>query len=154
MVLLNYLNFDISYTIFKIIIITFAAKYNKIRYMAENNKRGGKRIGAGRPSNPRSKVQIALKLDGDLNEVFDSPKFDGNRGQYINKAVREKMLADGYIKEVKLQASVTVNGAEYTRQDANGKSSCAQCALSSECWDLWHYATPCYGGFYTKAQNR
>ena len=100
MVLLNYLNFDISYTIFKIIIITFADKYNKIRYMAENNKRGGKRIGAGRPKLPNSKVQIALKLDRDLNEAFKSPQFVKTkvlRGQYINQSIREKMLRDGIL---------------------------------------------------------
>ena len=111
---------------------------------------GGKREGAGRPSSPRSKVQIGLKLDADLNEVFESDKFDGNRGQYINAAVRSKMLADGYIKEVPQLDSVTVNGVEYVRHPGNNKSSCAQCELSSECWDMWHYATPCYGGFYKK----
>lgn len=100
MVLLNYLNFDISYTIFKIIIITFAAKYNKIRYMAENNKRGGKRIGAGRPKKSDAKVQVALKLDYDLNEVFESSKFKEKnmlRGQYINQSIREKMQKDGIL---------------------------------------------------------
>ena len=65
--------------------------------MAENKKRGGKRIGAGRPKSPNSKVQIALKLDRDLNEAFESSKFEGNRGQYINKAVREKMQRDGIL---------------------------------------------------------
>ena len=68
-------------------------------YMAEEtkSKHGGKRDGAGRPSSPYSKKQIALKLDNDLFEVFCSPRFNGNRGRYINEAVREKMYADGLI---------------------------------------------------------
>ena len=68
-------------------------------YMAEEtkSKHGGKRVGAGRPSSPYSKKQIALKLDNDLFEVFCSPQFNGNRGRYINEAVREKMYADGLI---------------------------------------------------------
>ena len=121
-------------------------------YMAEEtkSKHGGKRVGAGRPSSPRSKSQIALKLDADLNEVFNSPNFEGNRGRYINEAVRKQMLADGYIREVPLLESVTVKGVEYIRQSGNNCSSCAQCDLKVECWDLWHYRTPCYGGFYKK----
>ena len=77
-------------------------------YMAEEtkSKHGGKRVGAGRPSSPRSKSKIALKLDADLNEVFNSPNFEGNRGRYINDAVRKQMLADGYIREVPLLESV------------------------------------------------
>ena len=111
---------------------------------------GGKREGAGRPSSPRSKVQVALKLDKDLNDVFEARKEEMNRGRYINDAVRSKMLADGYIKEVEQLESVTVNGVEYVRHEGNTKSSCAQCDLKVQCWDLWHYATPCYGGFYKK----
>jgi len=123
--------------------------------MAEvmHNSHGGKRTGAGRKPSPRSKVQVALKLDADLNNVFESPQFNENRGRYINDAVRAKMLADGYIKEVELLESVTVNGVKYARQPGNNRSSCAQCALASECWDLWHYATPCYGGFYKKEKS-
>ncbi len=120
--------------------------------MAEETKNthGGKRHGAGRKASPRSKVQIALKLDRDLNDVFESEGFEANRGRYINDAIREKMVADGFIKEVELLESVTVKGVEYARQPGNNRSSCAQCDLASECWDLWHYATPCYGGFYKK----
>lgn len=114
------------------------------------NGHGGKRNGAGRPSSPRSKPQIALKLDADLNEVFNTHKNEMNRGRYINDAVRAKMVADGYIREVPLLESVTVEGVEYVRNSGNNKSSCAQCDLKSECWDLWHYATPCYGGFYKR----
>lgn len=64
--------------------------------MAEEmkSKHGGKRVGAGRPSSPNSKKQIALKLDNDLFEVFSSPRFNGNRGRYINEAVREKMVKE------------------------------------------------------------
>ena len=114
---------------------------------------GGKRVGAGRPSSPRSKVQIALKLDADLNEVFESPKFEGNRGRYINDAIRAKMYADAYLRETELLERVTVNGAEYELQKPNNGSSCAQCDLKSECWDLWHYGTHCYGGFYKKIKK-
>ena len=68
--------------------------------MTDKNKRGGKRIGAGRPKSPNSKVQIALKLDRDLNEAFKSPQFiETNmlRGQYINQSIREKMQKDGIL---------------------------------------------------------
>lgn len=58
------------------------------------SKHGGKRVGAGRPSSPNSKKQIALKLDNDLFEVFCSPQFNGNRGRYINEAIREKMVKE------------------------------------------------------------
>ena len=61
--------------------------------MAEEtkSKRGGKRPNSGRKPSPNSKKQIALKLDNDLFEVFNSPQFNGNRGRYINEAIREKM---------------------------------------------------------------
>ena len=134
---------------FKILFISL----HQICYnMAEESKtnHGGKRVGAGRPSSPRSKVQVALKLDADLNDVFESNKSDLNRGRYINDAVRAKMLADGYIREVELLESVKVKGVEYVRHKGNDKSSCAQCDLKDECWDLWHYGTPCYGGYYKK----
>ena len=111
---------------------------------------GGKREGAGRPSSPRSKVQVALKLDKDLNDVFKKRKSEMNRGRYINEAVRTKMLADGLIKKVEKLESVTVNDVEYVRHEGNTKSSCAQCDLKVQCWDLWPSATPCYGGFYKK----
>lgn len=66
----------------------------------KKTKRGGKRIGAGRPKKSDSKVQIALKLDFDLNEAFNSPQFiETNmlRGQYINQSIREKMQKDGIL---------------------------------------------------------
>ena len=120
--------------------------------MAEEtkSKRGGKRPNSGRKASPRSKSQIALKLDGDLKEVFDSSKFEGNRGRYINEAIRAKMLSDGFIREVETKESVVINGVEYVRHNGNNKSSCAQCDLGSVCWDMWHYAAPCVGGFYKK----
>ena len=70
--------------------------------MAEETKtkRGGKRPNSGRKPNPNSKKQIGLKLDSDLFEAFNSPRFDGNRGRYINEAVREKMERDGYINPI------------------------------------------------------
>ena len=67
--------------------------------MAEKIKstHGGKREGAGRPSDPNSKVQISLKLDKDLSDVFKDENFKGNRGRYINEAIRAKMKEEGYI---------------------------------------------------------
>lgn len=68
--------------------------------MEENKKRGGKRIGAGRPKKADAKVQVALKLDYDLNEAFNSPQFVKTkvlRGQYINQSIREKMQSDGIL---------------------------------------------------------
>ena len=68
--------------------------------MADKNKRGGKRIGAGRPKKADAKVQIALKLDYDLNEAFESSKFKEKnmlRGQFINQSIREKMQSDGIL---------------------------------------------------------
>lgn len=66
------------------------------------NTHGGKRLGAGRKPSENSKVQTALKLDKDLSDAFKSEKFrthNMNRGQYINQAIREKMLQDGFIRE-------------------------------------------------------
>jgi uncharacterized protein (DUF4415 family) len=66
------------------------------------NTHGGKRIGAGRKPSENSKVQTALKLDKDLYDAFKSEKFQAltmNRGQYINQAIREKMLRDGYLHD-------------------------------------------------------
>ncbi len=87
----------IGYTIFKIYFLPLPQISD---YMAEEtkSKHGGKRVGAGRPSSPYSKKQIALKLDNDLFEVFSSPQFNGNRGRYINEAVRKQMLEDGLIQ--------------------------------------------------------
>lgn len=71
----------------------------------KKSNRGGKRIGAGRPSNPNSKKQIGMKLDNDLYEVFNSPPFTTNnlmynRGRYINEAIREKMEREGFINPI------------------------------------------------------
>lgn len=45
---------------------------------------------------------------------------------------------------------ITINGIVYHRQPGNWLSSCAQCDIKAECWDLYHYDTPCKGGFYKK----
>lgn len=60
---------------------------------------GGSRPGAGRPHKENSKKQIALKLDRDLYDVFYSAEFTGNKGRYINDAIRAKMIADSLLKE-------------------------------------------------------
>lgn len=85
----------------QIIIFIFAPNIDN---MAEKIKstHGGKREGAGRPSDPNKKKQLSLKLDKDLSDAFDKSPFskDGkglNRGRYINDAIREKMKKDGYI---------------------------------------------------------
>jgi uncharacterized protein (DUF4415 family) len=69
----------------------------------KQSKRGGKRIGAGRPPKSDSKKQIAIKLDRDLDDIFKSSPFSKdasglNRGRYINEAIREKMERDSFIK--------------------------------------------------------
>lgn len=97
MVTLIYLNLLNDFDTNQIKIFIFAPNIDN---MAEKIKstHGGKRVGAGRPSSPDSKVQISLKLDKDLSNVFESPMFEGkNRGRYINEAVRTKMKEDGYI---------------------------------------------------------
>lgn len=44
--------------------------------------------------------------------------------------------------------SIVLNGITYKRMDGNWLSSCAQCEIKGFCWDVYHYDTPCYGGFY------
>lgn len=58
-------------------------------------KRGGKREGAGRKAVGLSTHPMALKLDNDLFDVLSGLDIIKNR--YINDAVREKMIKDGYI---------------------------------------------------------
>lgn len=57
-------------------------------------------------------------------------------------------------KSGKRLESVTVNGKEYIRHKRDNRSSCAQCEIKAECWDMWHSAPPCYGGFYTRKKNK
>ncbi len=68
--------------------------------MEEDKKftHGGSRPGAGRKPKEDSKKQIGLKLDRDLYDIFYSDDFTGNKGRYINDAVRERMKKDGYIE--------------------------------------------------------
>ena len=68
--------------------------------MEEDKKftHGGSRPGAGRKPKEDSKKQIGLKLDRDLYHIFYSDDFTGNKGRYINDAVRERMKKDGYIE--------------------------------------------------------
>lgn len=35
----------------------------------------------------------------------------------------------------------------------NGLSACALCQIKTKCWDLYHYNTPCFGGYYMKATS-
>ena len=66
---------------------------------AKKTRHGGSRPGAGRPTKEDSKKQIALKLDRDLYDIFYSTEFTGNKGRYINNAIRAKMIADSLLKE-------------------------------------------------------
>ena len=66
---------------------------------AKIKSHGGVRPGAGRPPKKDSKKQIALKLDRDLYDIFYSTEFTGNKGRYINDAIRAKMIADSLLKE-------------------------------------------------------
>ena len=93
MVTLIYLNLLSDFDNNQIIIFIFAPNIDN---MAEKFKftHGGKREGAGRPSDPNKKKQLSLKLDKDLSDAL--PK-SLNRNAYINDAVRAKMKEDGYI---------------------------------------------------------
>ena len=46
--------------------------------------------------------------------------------------------------------SITIEGVVYKRMNGNSLSSCAQCDIKSNCWDLYHYDTPCKGGYYQR----
>lgn len=59
----------------------------------KKSNRGGKREGAGRPKRVESRT-VFLYLEKDLNDAL--PK-SLNRNAYINEAMREKMLRDGYL---------------------------------------------------------
>lgn len=96
MVTLIYLNLLNDFDSSQNIIYIFAPNIGNMEEKIKSTH-GGKREGAGRPSDPNSKVQISLKLDKDLSDVFDDEEFKGNRGRYINEAIRAKMKEDGYI---------------------------------------------------------
>ena len=69
--------------------------HSKTEYMEEIKKtRGGKREGAGRKAVGISTHAMALKLDNDLFEALSAAKINKNR--FINDAVREKMVREGY----------------------------------------------------------
>ena len=61
----------------------------------ELKKRGGKREGSGRKPVGLSTTPMSLKLDNDLYQTLNSRNLNKNR--YINNAVRDAMLRDGYI---------------------------------------------------------
>lgn len=58
-------------------------------------KRGGKRENAGRKKRDKDVKPILLNLELAL---FDKLPKELNRNAYINDAVREKMIKDGYIE--------------------------------------------------------
>ncbi len=73
--------------------------------MEEKNKWGGKREGSGRKKKVDSSI-ISIKLNNDLLEAFpleikdkDGKMVKFNRSEYINNAVRSKMIADGYLSD-------------------------------------------------------
>lgn len=59
--------------------------------------RGGRRVGAGRKPTGITTHAMALKLDNDLFYKLSDLKLNKNR--YINDAVRERMIKDGYISK-------------------------------------------------------
>lgn len=66
--------------------------------MEETKKqRGGRREGSGRKPTGLSTTPMSLKLDNDLYTSLNSHGLNKNR--YINNAVREAMLRDGFIDE-------------------------------------------------------
>lgn len=58
-------------------------------------QRGGKREGAGRKAVGLSTTAMSLKLDNELYAVLYSHGLNKNR--YINNAVRDAMIRDGYL---------------------------------------------------------
>ena len=76
--------------------IFYISLHAKTMYMEEIKKqRGGKREGAGRKPVGISTTAMSLKLDNDLYNALVATGLKRNR--YINDAVREKMIKDGYI---------------------------------------------------------
>ena len=57
-------------------------------------QRGGKREGAGRKAVGATTTLMSLKLDNDLLKALNAAGVKKNR--YINDAVREKMIRDGF----------------------------------------------------------
>jgi metal-responsive CopG/Arc/MetJ family transcriptional regulator len=71
--------------------------------MEEKKAWGGKRNGSGRKRKADSTI-ISIKLNNDLLEAFPKEVKDKdgkvtklNRSDYINDAVRSKMIADGWM---------------------------------------------------------
>lgn len=61
---------------------------------------GGKRDNAGRPMIVATKP-ISLKIELELLALFDDFKHKvTNRNKFINDAIREKFINDGYVKRV------------------------------------------------------
>lgn len=54
---------------------------------------GGKREGAGRKKSPIAQKAMSLRLDHDLAEIFEKSNTI-NKNNYINLAVRQKMMKD------------------------------------------------------------
>lgn len=66
----------------------------------KKDNRGGRREGAGRPkSKEGAKVVVSARIDKELNDVFNSEEFKkkASKSDYVNTAIREAMLRDGYI---------------------------------------------------------
>ena len=58
-------------------------------------QRGGKREGAGRKAVGLSTTAMSLKLDNELYIALNNHRLNKNR--YINNAVRDAMVRDGYL---------------------------------------------------------
>ena len=77
--------------------------HKNIKNMDEKKAWGGKRNGSGRKRKADSTI-ISIKLNNDLLEAFPKEVKDKdgkvtkfNRSDYINDAVRSKMIADGWM---------------------------------------------------------
>ncbi len=73
--------------------------------MEEKRNWGGKRNGSGRKKKANSTI-ISIKINDDLLDAFpveikgpNDKMVKFNRSQYINDALRLKMIADGYLSE-------------------------------------------------------
>lgn len=46
---------------------------------------------------------------------------------------------------------IAIDGIIYAQSfNRNGLSACALCEIKAKCWKLYHYDTPCFGGYYVK----
>ena len=78
----------------------------------KKNNRGGKRENAGRKKREKEIMPILLNLEIELNNAFPKEILNDNnelvkfnRNAYINAAIREKLVKDGYLGKLILHLS-------------------------------------------------